>query len=179
MPCFFRHLFCCKNCIFQRNMGNYLFYQFSYDHWSQASWAQPVFRWIKPSGGVVSAAVLEQYRRKANMVAQGDGKFGPWGWPQDPSKPKKMGNYLRLTLTISTINYATEALYFFIKHFMCRVKIDSQRHVQKCYLSNAVFPSWTVYLTPVCNMNFFARVVKYCTRSPFLTVFFLLTETCC
>ena len=49
-------------------------YQFSYDHWSQASW--------------VSAAV-EQSRRKANMVAQGDGKFGPWGWPQDPSKPKK------------------------------------------------------------------------------------------
>ena len=23
------------------------------------------------------------------MVAQGDGKFGPWGWPQDPSKPKQ------------------------------------------------------------------------------------------
>ena len=38
--------------------------------------------------GVVSAAV-EQSRRKANMVAQGDGKFGPWGWPQDPSNQKK------------------------------------------------------------------------------------------
>ena len=38
--------------------------------------------------GVVSAAV-EQSRRKASMVAQGDGKFGPWGWPQDPSKPKQ------------------------------------------------------------------------------------------
>ena len=25
-------------------------YQFSYDRWSQASWAQPVFRWIKLSG---------------------------------------------------------------------------------------------------------------------------------
>ena len=23
------------------------------------------------------------------MVAQEDGKFDPWGWPQDPSKPKK------------------------------------------------------------------------------------------
>ena len=44
-------------------------YQFSYDHW------------------VVSAAE-EQSRRKANLVAQGDGKFGPRGWPQDPSKPK-------------------------------------------------------------------------------------------
>ena len=22
------------------------------------------------------------------MVARGDGKFGPWGWPQNPSKPK-------------------------------------------------------------------------------------------
>ena len=38
--------------------------------------------------GVVSAAV-EQSRRKANMIAQGDGKFGPWGWPQGPSKQKK------------------------------------------------------------------------------------------
>ena len=38
--------------------------------------------------GVVNAAV-EQSRRKANMVAQGDGKFSTWGWPQDPSKPKK------------------------------------------------------------------------------------------
>ena len=45
--------------------------------------------------GVVSAAV-EQSRRKVNMVAQGDGKFGPWGWPQDPSKPK-MGRMSQLT----------------------------------------------------------------------------------
>ena len=34
--------------------------------------------------GVVGAAV-EQSRGKANVVAQGDGKFNP----QDPSKPKK------------------------------------------------------------------------------------------
>ena len=38
--------------------------------------------------GVMSVAV-GQSRRKANMVAQGNGKFGPWGWPQNPSKPKK------------------------------------------------------------------------------------------
>ena len=39
--------------------------------------------------GMGSAAV-EQCRRKANTVAQGDGKFGPRGWwPQNPSKPKK------------------------------------------------------------------------------------------
>ena len=25
-------------------------YQFSYDHWRQASWAQPVFRWVELSG---------------------------------------------------------------------------------------------------------------------------------
>ena len=31
--------------------------------------------------GMVSAAV-EQSRRKAKMVAQWDGKFGPWGWLQ-------------------------------------------------------------------------------------------------
>ena len=46
------------------------------------------FQMDKTVWGVVSAAV-EQSRRKASMVAQGDGKFGPWGWPQDPSKPKK------------------------------------------------------------------------------------------
>ena len=38
--------------------------------------------------GVVSAAV-EQSGRKANMVTQGDGKFGPWGWPRDPPNQKK------------------------------------------------------------------------------------------
>ena len=46
------------------------------------------FQMDKTVWGVGSAAV-EQSRRKANMIAQGDGKFGPWGWPQDPSKPKK------------------------------------------------------------------------------------------
>ena len=35
------------------------------------------------------SAAVEQSRGKANMVAQGDGKFGPWGWLQGPSKPKK------------------------------------------------------------------------------------------
>ena len=39
--------------------------------------------------GVVSAAV-EQSRRKANIVAWGDGKFGSWDWPQNPSKLKKI-----------------------------------------------------------------------------------------
>ena len=47
------------------------------------------FQMGKTFWGVVSAAV-EQSRRKADMVAQGDGKFGPWGWPQGPSKPKKV-----------------------------------------------------------------------------------------
>ena len=38
---------------------------------------------------VVSAAV-EQSRGKANMVAQGDGKFGHWGWhPRIPPNQKK------------------------------------------------------------------------------------------
>ena len=34
---------------------------------------------------MVSVAA-EQSRHKANMVAHGDGKFGPWGRPQNPSK---------------------------------------------------------------------------------------------
>ena len=46
------------------------------------------FQMGKTFWGVVSAAV-EQSRRRANMVAQGDGKIGPWGWPQDPSKQIK------------------------------------------------------------------------------------------
>ena len=37
----------------------------------------------------LASASLEQSRREANMVAQGDGKFGPLGWPQNPYKPKK------------------------------------------------------------------------------------------
>ena len=32
---------------------------------------------------------VEQSGRKANMVTQGDGKFGPRGWPKNPSKPPK------------------------------------------------------------------------------------------
>ena len=48
------------------------------------SLAQPVSRWVKLSG-----EWWVQFRHEANMVAQGDGKFGPWGWPQDPSKPIK------------------------------------------------------------------------------------------
>ena len=34
------------------------------------------------------SAAVEQSRRKANMAAKGDEKFGPWGWAQDPSKQK-------------------------------------------------------------------------------------------
>ena len=46
------------------------------------------FQMGKSLWGVASVAV-EQSRRKANMVAQGDGKFGSRGWTQNPSKPKK------------------------------------------------------------------------------------------
>ena len=46
------------------------------------------FQMDKTFWGVGSSAV-QQSRRKANMVAQGDGKSGPWGWPQDPSKQTK------------------------------------------------------------------------------------------
>ena len=49
-----------------------------------------LMRSLKSSNcGVVSAAV-EQSGRKANMVAQGEGKLGPRGWPQNPFKPKKL-----------------------------------------------------------------------------------------
>ena len=35
------------------------------------------------------SAASEKPRRKTNLVAQGDCKFAPWGWPQNPSKRKK------------------------------------------------------------------------------------------
>ena len=48
------------------------------------------FQLGKTSWEVLSTA-LEPSRRKANFVAQGDGKFAscPWGGLQNPSKPKK------------------------------------------------------------------------------------------
>ena len=54
------------------------------------SWTS--FQMGKPFWGVVGA-VVEQSRRKTNMVAQGERKFGPRGWPQTKTKPKniKMG----------------------------------------------------------------------------------------
>ena len=55
---------------------------------TRATPGTPASTLIKTFWGVVSAAVV-QSRGKANMVAQGDGKFGPRGWPQNPSKSKK------------------------------------------------------------------------------------------
>ena len=55
------------------------------------------FQIDKTVWGVVSAAV-EQSRRKANMVAPGDGKFVPWGWPQSSSKPKKQQQHSSLPI---------------------------------------------------------------------------------
>ena len=46
------------------------------------------FQMDKTFWGVGSAAV-DQSRHKVRMVAQGDGKFGHGGWPQNPSKPRK------------------------------------------------------------------------------------------
>ena len=59
-------------------------YQFSYDHWSQASWAQPVFRWVKLSGewwvlllsnlGVKLTWLL---RETGNSALEADPRFPP------------------------------------------------------------------------------------------------------
>ena len=43
--------------------------------------------------GVVNAAV-EQSRSKANMVAQGHGKFGHRGWPQNSLRTKKRAKHV-------------------------------------------------------------------------------------
>ena len=47
------------------------------------------FQVDKTFWGIASAAV-EQSRRKANMVARGDGNFGSRGWPQNPSKKQSI-----------------------------------------------------------------------------------------
>ena len=63
-------------------------YQFSYDYCQSIILSSNSLQMDETFWGVGSAAV-EQSRCKANMVAQGDGKFGHWGWPQNPSEPKK------------------------------------------------------------------------------------------
>ena len=51
-------------------------YQLLYDHWSQASWAQTVFSWIKPSGEL-GGMLSNQDIRPACLMS----------WLQNPSKP--------------------------------------------------------------------------------------------
>ena len=62
--------------------------------------------------GMVSAAV-EQSRRRTNMVARGNEKFGPLRWPQNHSKTKKNGyGLVRAPATLicsSALN--TEAIF--------------------------------------------------------------------
>ena len=61
-------------------------YQFSYGSLKSCILSSTSFQMDKIVWGVASAAV-ELSSCKANMVALGDGKFGPWGWPQNPSEP--------------------------------------------------------------------------------------------
>ena len=74
-----------------------------------------VFQMGKTFWGVVSAAV-EQSRRKVNMVAQGDGKFGPRGWPHDPSKPKRKAH----TCTCCIFTSAFNAIFWSCQIRICR-----------------------------------------------------------
>ena len=62
-------------------------YQFSCDHKSSIL-SSTSLQMVKTFWGVVSAAV-EQFRRKANMVARGDGEFGPRGRTRNPSKQQQ------------------------------------------------------------------------------------------
>ena len=84
---------------------------------------------------VVSAAV-EQSRHKANMVAQGDGKYGPWGWPHDPSKPKKkigfQGTHFGLTPSLPKA---------ILTNWLTRATIACRRHL---------IISWEVFECALC-----------------------------
>ena len=91
------------------------------------------FQMGKTFWGVVSAAV-EQSRRKANMVAQGDGKFGPWGWPQGPSNPPQKSSNNVTTGTVLQTHYFPLA-------FRCHPLHPLQRHhVPPRQLSPPVLP---------------------------------------
>ena len=71
--------------------------------------------------GVVRAAE-EQSRCKANMVARGDGKFGPSGWPQNPSKPKKE-NEAGLCTRASTLQPKKVQRVFFLT--LCHTSLSN------------------------------------------------------
>ena len=56
------------------------------------------FQMGKTFWGAVNADA-DQSWCKANMVAQGDGEFGPLDWPKNPSKQKKWGILYRVKRT--------------------------------------------------------------------------------
>ena len=58
-------------------------YQFSYIHWSPASWAQPLFRWIELSEEQWVLLLSNQVVKPAWLLR------GRWDWSQNPSKPQK------------------------------------------------------------------------------------------
>ena len=62
--------------------------QFLYDPLKSSALKSSNFQIDDTSRGVVSAAV-EQSRCKANMVAQGDGKFSLWGLTPEFLQPPK------------------------------------------------------------------------------------------
>ena len=63
-------------------------YQFSYDHWSQTSWAQPAFRWVKLSGewGVLLKSNLGV---KPTWLLRETGNSAPEADPRIPPNQKK------------------------------------------------------------------------------------------
>ena len=133
-----------KNDVLNMSVSQWLMsrwnYQFLCNHWSQASWAQPVFRWAKH---------VEQSGCKANMVAQGDGKLGHWGWPQDPSKPKTH-NMLFVGGILGSISSFSEKQCLFYtliarqQHLHLRNVLSNWEMVEllKMIVQELVFPSW-------------------------------------
>ena len=80
------------------------------------------------------------------MVARGDGKFRPWGWPQNPSKPKQCGiAILRLCVT--------RKLFLEIVCSQC-----SSKHFFHPFFSIASFLS-----TMVCFSELFVQNIVHCT----------------
>ena len=63
-------------------------YQFSYNHWSQASWSQPVFRWVKLSGEWW-VLVYSELGVKPPWLLREMGNSAPEADPRIPSKQKK------------------------------------------------------------------------------------------
>ena len=119
------------------------------------------FQMCKTLWGVGSASV-EQSRREANLVAQGDGKFGPGGWPQNPSKQQQP-----LQIIKDQMNFATGV----------RITNLVRQVLGSIKMTEALNPRYLVLKVsnlPQCNWKRFSLDLTY--RKPVLKRWYFLAK---